>query len=100
MIGLAFRISKLFVFGLILIIASHLIEWDGMTLSDQVKDSLSRAQASPRVNSARALLLRFVQGAEEATPVHKKSPQKKTGSAEILESERARLRALLHDSEN
>ncbi len=77
-------ILKASVFALVILVASHLIKWNGRTVSDQVRSTLSSAEKSPALKT-----------------VKKKSKaifgEAKDAASEIPDHAKAELQALIHD---
>lgn len=92
LIGFLFRTS---LFVIIVLVASHFLKWNGKTVSDQVRTTLSSAEKSPALKSvtkkSKAILYDAKDAAERAI-----NTSGSTTRTEILPEDKAELQALIH----
>ncbi len=63
LIGWVFKIT---IFAVIVLALGHLIKWDGKTISDQMKTSLSQAERSAPVKAAKRTASELLSDAKKA----------------------------------
>ena len=88
-------------FAVIILVSAHYITWDGKTVSDQVRSTLSSAERSAPVKTIRKTSRSLIEEAKEtASHVGLKTAKKsdlgaKVGEASIPAEDRASLEAVI-----
>ena len=91
-IGTLFKAAA---FTVLVLIAAHYITWDGKTVSDQVRSTLSSAEKSAPVKTVRSRSRALVEDAKEAAS----RVGVDRANEPIPAEDRERLQALIHSSE-
>lgn len=91
MIRLVFKAT---LFTLVILVASHLIRWNGRTVSDQVRSTLSSAEKSPALKTVKKKSKVIMNEAADAADraLHDRAER---NSTEIREQDKAELQALI-----
>ncbi len=95
MLRFMWAIAKLALFACVVIILANSIEWNGRTVSDQVKVSVAQAKRSGWYGEATSFATRFIDGRPSERNETKRSRNSKDG--EFAPTERARLKELLKE---
>jgi hypothetical protein len=90
-------IFKTTLFAIVVLIAAHYVTWDGKTVSDQVRSTLSSAERSAPVKTISNQSKRLIEDARNAASRVGVETSKRDES--IPAEDRARLQALIHDSD-
>lgn len=91
-------IIKASLFTAIILVASHLVRWNGRTVSDQVRSTLSSAERSAPLKTARKKSEVLLEDAKDAAERALKAARSTTSEkAEIPEQDKEELQALIDD---
>lgn len=96
LIGWFFKAS---LFALVVLVASHFVSWNGRSVSDQVRSTISSAERSPSLRTVKKKSARLIEDARSvAENALHSEPSKKDDS--IPQEDKEELRALIDsDSE-
>jgi hypothetical protein len=90
-------------FTVVVLVAAHYVTWDGRTVSDQVRSTLSSAEKSAPVKTIRrkskALIQDTIQGTKNAASHVGIDTAKRDGKEAIPIEDRAELQAVIHSSD-
>ena len=104
MLKLVGWVLKASFFTAVVLIAAHYITWDGKTVSDQVRTTLSTAEKSAPVKTIRrkskAIIQSTIQGTKEAASHVGIDTAKRGGKEAIPAEDRAELQAVIHSSDS
>lgn len=97
-IGWFFKAS---LFALVILVGSHLVKWNGRTVSDQVRSTLSSAEKFPTVKTVKKKSQTLMNDAKDVAGRALSTTTEKANSAtEILEQDKAELQALIHEDKS
>ena len=91
---------KLATFAALILVLGNWIEWDGKTISDQVRLKMSHAERSPAISSIRHWAEKITHDAHKGIQRkldHTTDNSRSTEEEEILPSERQKLKALIRE---
>src|SRR5690348_13926235 len=86
---------KLALFSLIVLALGNWIEWDGKTISDQIKVQMSHPAKKGMIHDIQGWAEKLTSDAREV--FQKKLANESTATEDITPSEREKLRSLIHD---
>lgn len=90
---------KASLFAVVVLVASHFVKWNGKTVSDQVRSTLSSAEKSPAVKSVTKKSKALLNEAKDAAGDVIETSEAPTSETEIPAADKVELQALIN-SEN
>ncbi len=100
MLNLIKAILKFSFFALTVLVVANWIEWDGKTLSEQIRSQVSRASPSDMIEQVRSWAHQLTHDAAQGSKKKSKSlssAENKEESESIPSTERQKLRALIQE---
>ena len=93
-------IFKATLFAVLILIGSHFVSWNGRSVSDQVRSSISSAERSPSLKAVKKTSARLLEDARTAAEdaISSEKAGKKEGN--IPEEDKEELRALIDSDAN
>lgn len=90
-------ILKASLFAVVVLVASHFVKWNGKTVSDQVRSTLSSAEKSPAVKSVKKKSKALLNEAKDAAGDVIKTSDAPVSETEIPAEDKVELQALIHE---
>lgn len=98
MFKLGWRVIKLTLFALIIVIVANLIQWKGITISDQIKLQMAKTEQAEVVSQVKAWTKQLTRDAREGVLERSKNSEETNQTSETFSpSEKEKLRSLLND---
>jgi len=93
-IGWVFKAS---LFAVVILVASHFVRWNGKTVSDQVRSTLSSAEKSPAVKSVTKKSKALLNEAKDAAKDVVSTTEVPVSETEIPDADKVELQALINE---
>lgn len=81
-------------FAILVLLAAHIVEWRGRTVSDHLRVSLAKARTTDEYRGLRGWTERFIEGKPRGSA---KRENTSTAAREIAPTEREKLKQLLRE---